>query len=573
MSKFRPDIEGLRAFAVIPVIFFHLSLMPNGYLGVDVFFVISGFLITGLIYSDLGRGSFSLLDFYIRRARRILPLCLFVVTITLIFGSLTMLPDDLENLGQSVIATNFFANNILQAITTQNYWDVVNEFKPLMHTWSLGVEEQFYIILPILLILIARTSKTIKLTVLYSFTIISLILFFTNAPEFKKFYFIWFRFWELAMGGLVAIHLKGRLITYENSFIPIVVLLFMLVIPHDLGNQFSLIAVVLLTSMVLATNNNSQRVSKFFLENRIVRFIGLISFSLYMWHQVVFAFSRYFWKQQFLLLDYFVLISLVLLLSIFSYRYIERPFRKRVPIKYFISIVFLVFSLTSLYSWYLYINAGVLKNIPELDIDSSNISRGMHSKYNHAIFDLDKSFSNNHKIKVLIVGDSFARDWANVLKESKYSTNIDISYIFDFKFHQSLKERINDADVVFFSTPKRSELNKIEIDFDKVWAIGFKNFGVSNGIFYNYSGPGFYDQRTKMMTMALTFNNDLKAQWGDRFIDLIKPVIDNNGMVPIFTPEGKFISQDTRHFTKAGAEFYSQLLEKDLDFIFLPLIK
>lgn len=137
-GTYRNDIDGLRAIAVLAVIVFHFGYLSNGFLGVDIFFVISGFLITGIIYKEINDNRFSIINFYLRRIRRIIPLALFVSLVALIIGIATMLPDDLENLAQSVIATNLFSNNVLQAITVKNYWDLVNEYKPLMHTWSLG---------------------------------------------------------------------------------------------------------------------------------------------------------------------------------------------------------------------------------------------------------------------------------------------------------------------------------------------------------------------------------------------------------------------------------------------------
>ena len=132
--QYRTDIDGLRAFAVSAVILFHLGYLPNGYLGVDVFFVISGYLITSIVYGKASRGTFSIADFYRRRIRRILPLMLVVSSVALAVGASYMLPDDLENLGQSVVASNFSANNILMYFTSADYWAVRNDYKPLMHT-------------------------------------------------------------------------------------------------------------------------------------------------------------------------------------------------------------------------------------------------------------------------------------------------------------------------------------------------------------------------------------------------------------------------------------------------------
>jgi peptidoglycan/LPS O-acetylase OafA/YrhL len=130
MKKYRKDIDGLRAYAVIVVIIFHLGFLPNGYLGVDIFFVISGYLITSIIYKQLLDDSFSVYRFYQRRIKRIIPLLLFISTFAFILGLIFMLPDDLENLAQSVVSSNLSANNILMLITSSDYWAVKNEYKP-----------------------------------------------------------------------------------------------------------------------------------------------------------------------------------------------------------------------------------------------------------------------------------------------------------------------------------------------------------------------------------------------------------------------------------------------------------
>lgn len=151
---YRREIDGLRAIAVVPVILFHAGFetFSGGFVGVDVFFVISGYLITTIIFSELQQGNFSIVNFYERRARRIMPALFIVMGASLVTAYFTLMPDEFKNFGQSLVATSLFLNNILLAMTS-GYWDLASEFKPLLHTWSLGVEEQYYFLFPITLLL------------------------------------------------------------------------------------------------------------------------------------------------------------------------------------------------------------------------------------------------------------------------------------------------------------------------------------------------------------------------------------------------------------------------------------
>ena len=148
---YRPEVDGLRAFAIIPVVLFHagFSFFDNGYLGVDIFFVISGYLITTLIATQINNKSFSIKAFFERRARRLLPALFLVMFISIPAAFLLLQPDELENFGQSLVATSLFSNNILLILTSSDYWSIESEFKPLLHTWSLSVEEQFYLLFPL----------------------------------------------------------------------------------------------------------------------------------------------------------------------------------------------------------------------------------------------------------------------------------------------------------------------------------------------------------------------------------------------------------------------------------------
>ena len=179
---YRREIDGLRALAVLPVILFHAGFetFSGGFVGVDVFFVISGYLITTIITAELEQGNFSIVNFYERRARRILPALFVVMLACFVVGYFLLMPDEFKNLGQSFVSTIFFSNNILLAMTS-GYWDLASEFKPLLHTWSLGVEEQYYVVIPILLMLCWKFSKWAIPYLL--FLIFASSLLFTCSPH------------------------------------------------------------------------------------------------------------------------------------------------------------------------------------------------------------------------------------------------------------------------------------------------------------------------------------------------------------------------------------------------------
>ena len=295
VEGYRGDIDGLRSIAVISVIVFHLGYLPNGFLGVDVFFVISGYLITKIIFTQCAERQFSLINFYLRRTRRIIPLVCAVDIVVLMVGMIVMLPNDLEKLAQSIIATNLFSNNILQLITTGNYWDVINEYKPMMHTWSLGLEEQYYLLYPLIFLPLGRGHVKILLSFIGVMTVISLVLCFLGFPERTVFYLLPFRFFELSLGGIAAVLLGERVIKHRFTLLPLLLLILVLTTNiYTLSAHVKSLITVVLTLVVLVSNNKADKVATALLENRLMIGVGLISFSLYMWHQPVLSFARYF---------------------------------------------------------------------------------------------------------------------------------------------------------------------------------------------------------------------------------------------------------------------------------------
>lgn len=573
--NYRKDIDGLRAIAVLAVILFHFGYLPNGYLGVDIFFVISGYLITKIVYNEAVNNRFSIINFYLRRIRRIIPLVLFTTLTALIIGLFVMLPDDLENLCQSVFATNFFANNILLLITTGNYWDIVNEYKPLMHTWSLGIEEQFYLIYPIIFLFLNGKRSRFILPLLILLTIISLILFILPINEASKFYSIQFRFFELSLGGIGSILFKDKIMNARYTISLLFIVLIILVFNFNFNLNVKLLLIVISSVGLLISGVGKNKFSSFFLENKLMVGIGKISFSLYMWHQIVLAYTRYFIIDRIGVQESLIIFIIILILSVFSYFTIEQTFRdkNRVKTKSLLLITSILFVIVSSSSYYLYSIGGIVRDVPELNLYKSDNNlnygsgkRNIHIAYNAKIYDLDKKFTNNGKIKILIIGNSFARDFANILLESNIKNRIEISYIYDLDICKDINVRLSNAEYIFFSELKIKEFHeyryKFKIDTTKVWNVGTKNFGSNNGIFYNKRDKGDYCiQKTHMNECFIKKNDSLKKMWKKKYIDLIEIIVDKEGRVPVFTSDCKFISQDCSHLTRAGAVFFAKKLD------------
>ncbi|TSJ63909.1 acyltransferase [Starkeya sp. 3C] len=331
--RYRPEIDGLRAVAVLPVILFHagFSRFSGGFVGVDVFFVISGYLITSILAGELEQGSFSLARFYERRARRILPALFFVVAACIPFAWMWMLPSQFEGFALSVGAVALFVSNILFWRET-GYFSAVAEDKPLLHTWSLAVEEQFYILFPLLLLLLWRLGRRRAVAGVAVISLVSLGLAehgWRNHPE-ANFYLIQSRAWELGAGALCALAMHGRA-PRPNAALSLLGLgmIVFAVLAYDATTPFpSLYALVpvggaALIILFAAPSTPAGRV----LASRPLVGLGLISYSAYLWHQPLFAFARI------RSLDapgpgLMLMLSIATLgLAYLSWRFVERPFR------------------------------------------------------------------------------------------------------------------------------------------------------------------------------------------------------------------------------------------------------
>lgn len=334
--KYRDDINGLRAVAVLPVLFFHAGLgaFSGGFVGVDIFFVISGYLITRIIHDEIVAGNFSIARFYERRIRRILPALFAVMAFTTILACFLLIPPDLASYGKSVSATTAFVSNIF-FWKGAGYFEGQSDLKPLLHTWSLAVEEQFYIGFPLLMMLIARRLKGAFSLWIGIFAFLSFVLC-AVAVEFRPsaaFYLSPMRAWELMAGSLLAVgafpRVYGRV---ANDFLA--VLGFMLILlpiffySHD--TKFpgvSALPPVLGAALIIYTGEHQATFISRLLSIRPMLWIGLISYSLYLWHWPLIVFWRYFRVEKIGLLESLCLIAVSILFAKLSWSYVEQPFR------------------------------------------------------------------------------------------------------------------------------------------------------------------------------------------------------------------------------------------------------
>jgi peptidoglycan/LPS O-acetylase OafA/YrhL len=336
--EYRGDIDGLRAIAVLSVILFHsgIPFVTGGFAGVDVFFVISGYLITGGILRDLGRGNFSILGFYERRVRRIYPALLVVLAVVLAGGVAILMPDELKDLGAEVVASVAFFSNLLFWWQT-DYFAAAAELKPLLHTWSLAVEEQFYLVIAPLMALVvrldaARTAWWLIALFVASFAA-SCLAAFVDPPG--NYYLPQNRAWELLMGSLVALRIIPVALGRTAREICAAVALGMLLLPMLLLDRestfpaWNALPTCLGTAAIIALGEQNRTAAAKVLSWEPLRWIGLISYSLYLVHWPILVFARYQLLRDPIPIEMIGLIATMGASAWLSWRFVELPFRRR----------------------------------------------------------------------------------------------------------------------------------------------------------------------------------------------------------------------------------------------------
>lgn len=420
-NSFRYDINGLRAYAVILVVLFHFGILgfSGGFIGVDIFFVISGFLMTKIIVSGIEKNSFNILKFYLSRAHRIIPalavLCLFITLI----GWFTLTPQELKEYSKHVISSLSFISNI-QYFREAGYFDAASHEKLLLHTWSLSVEWQFYIILPLLLVLfnkIFKSANTLKILYLILFSIsLTLSIIISKSNSSAAFYLLPTRAWEMMAGGLIFILFQNLTLNnlatkiIELTGFTLIAISLIIFTGSTLWPSYNAFLPVLGTFLILLANNNNS----IFTNNKICQFLGNSSYSIYLWHWPIVFYLSYFEKENSIIYITFS-IALSIFLGYISYKIIEIPSRKWLSQKkinsgYLITFTYLFISI-SFFS-FLYLKDGLIKRFPQniqTMIEKGNEKNPLFSKCQISSgINVPECKYGNGVIKLIVIGDSHA---------------------------------------------------------------------------------------------------------------------------------------------------------------------
>jgi peptidoglycan/LPS O-acetylase OafA/YrhL len=434
--NYRPEIDGLRAIAIIAVIIYHAKItltntqfLQGGYLGVDIFFVISGYLITSIILTELIKSnSFSFKYFYERRIRRILPVFLFVMLVALPFAWIYLLPNNFINFSKSIFYSLGFASNFYFWYSDVAYASENSLLKPFLHTWSLAIEEQYYILFPIFLFIVFKYFRKYLIFFLILGFVISLALSdwaSKNHPSIN-FYLLPTRIWELLVGSILA-YLEiefGRIAKNKNlnsiftiSGMLLIILSFIYFDHKTFHPSFITLFPVIGVSLIIWFSGGGEIITKL-LSSRLFVKIGLISFSLYLWHYPVFAFARLKLSAIDLnILTILFLLLLTLLLSILSYTFIEVPFRKKVSLNK---------TLITTFSLILFLIVTNLININYKGFENRFVY------FNNLVKEADKKYylnpENPSKKKIILLGNSHAYSIAHDLSEKLKNKNLSFGF-------------------------------------------------------------------------------------------------------------------------------------------------
>ena len=643
LSNYRKEIDGIRALAIIPVVLFHagISFFEGGYVGVDIFFVISGYLITRLIKREFSEKKFSLKIFYERRIRRILPALFFMVLIVTILAQLIMVPSDLLEFYRSSTANTLFLSNFF-FWTNINYFSNPTELMPLIHMWSISIEEQFYLIYPIIFLYLLKKLNLNQILITL-FVLLSLSLFFAQVignfnlayPYVAKkisffyissasFYLPVARAWELLCGCMVAIYLNKKN-NLNNKFFDHfvffgIILILISIFFYDknipYASVYTLLPVIGTVLLILFLNEKS--FFYFLFTNKTIVFFGLISYSLYLWHQPIFAFYRIYFINDPFIYEYLLLIIVSIVIAFISWRYIEKPFRNRNFLSsnkvffvfFFISGLIIIFNSFGINSNGFNKIANIKNKLGDkkkIILDKQlKILEIVNLQKNYLKQDYEKFISKNNRLKILFLGDSHARDIyisLNLNKENlinydlyKFTFGNNCLFYLEQKKHLRKKncedeleniiknkQAINKSDYVIFSMRYYEEpveklnnlIDKLNIDYKKVIIAGARNEFyrpvnlalnlVSRNKDRETSEKKLFINRKKHTDEFSNNLNDFAKKNNFKFLDLYQIACNSElKKCDFYDDDYNLYYYDYGHWTKEGANFFGEKIVSEL---------
>jgi peptidoglycan/LPS O-acetylase OafA/YrhL len=456
--KYRPDIDGLRAFAIIPVILFHMGFnwISGGFVGVDVFFVISGYLITQTIIRDHDTNAFTFLKFWSRRIKRIFPALAVMVLVVSLVSRFVFFGEEINEFGFYGISSIFSFSNLAIWKLAGNYWGVDANRSPFLHTWSLSVEEQFYLIYPFVLIFLIRFGRKIILTAFVVFIFISFCTYFYGSSQFPTaaFYFLPTRAWELLGGAFLAVlgwRHEFKFHRVASGFFSLLGFILMIasyfIISETNTSGYSLFLPVFGASLLIFFMNPAADFIFYLLSNQVFVFIGKISYSLYLWHWPILIFVRQLDADQSIDTPFWITVLLILAFSLLSYYFVEQRMRKN-PKALYPLLLILILSTSSTFSMYfkkisydtsIYSQTkwnGDLYNVNPKDTLAVIRNRMKGITLAQRNQDFRKAYLNggiikkygNETPKILVIGDSHALMWSNTLNNIAMDLKTTISF-------------------------------------------------------------------------------------------------------------------------------------------------
>ena len=446
MNKYRGEIDGLRGIAILGVVIYHAEILlnknhilPGGFLGVDIFLVISGFLITRIIKNEYtNEGKFSFKKFYQRRFRRLIPALTVVVIISTIFAFFTLYPSQFLFFLKSAFSSIFFFSNIFFHYAGESYGQSVLTTIPLLHTWSLSLEEQFYLFFPVLLFIIYKFREDKINFFLLLFFLISLIFAISINPNNSSFnfYMLPSRGWEFILGALLAVNEKKNLFKKNSllssliSYVGLILIFYSFIIFENTNNHPGLNTLLpTFGTALIIISSNSKNYINFLLSNSIIKNLGLISYSLYLWHHPIFSFSKILRLNNDDIMIKIFLITVSVVLAYISFKFIEQNFRNK---KFEFKKLFILSSITlSSFFFIILFSTSIQKNyFPKITQDLYEKTWFKTKQYFKPCFQRKEFFcefiSNDKNEKIFLVGSSVVASFQQELKESLYKEGLNL---------------------------------------------------------------------------------------------------------------------------------------------------